>query len=129
MLTTSKTAACLLVLTTSSVGAQEMPSGMGDASPRPSSRIERIEVGARQGGTELRRAAMVAKQIYGREELDKYADSNVLDVLKRLPGVNIAGGGPRLRGLGSGYTPIWSPKLTTRATPCVIWSDTILASP
>jgi iron complex outermembrane receptor protein len=106
LLTTSKTAACLLVLTASSVVAQEMPSGMGDASPRPSSRIERIEVGARQGGTELRRAAMVAKQIYGREELDKYADSNVLDVLKRLPGVNIAGGGPRLRGLGSGYTLI-----------------------
>lgn len=104
--TKSKTAVCALALTAGCLGAQELPAGIGDISPRPSSRIERIEVGARQGGTELRRAAMVAKQVYGREELDKYADSSVLDVLKRLPGVNLAGGAPRLRGLGSGYTLI-----------------------
>ena len=32
--------------------------------------------------------------------------SQVADVLKRLPGVNMSGGNPRLRGLGSGYTLI-----------------------
>ncbi|HSW07514.1 TonB-dependent receptor plug domain-containing protein [Aquabacterium sp.] len=54
--------------------------------------------------TELRRREPVAKTIYGREELDKYGDTAVSDVLKRLPGVSLQGGNPRLRGLGAGYT-------------------------
>ena len=51
--------------------------------------------------TDLRRAANVAKQIYGREELDSFGDTNALDVLRRLPGVNVGAGGrgaQRLRG-------------------------------
>ena len=85
--------------------AQDVPGVAGDAAPRPGARIERIEVTARpQSDTELRRRAPVAKQIYGREEIDKYGDTSVSDLLKRLPGVNIQGGAPRMRGLGSGYT-------------------------
>ena len=85
--------------------AQDVPGVPGDAAPRPGARIERIEVTARpQSDTELRRRAPVAKQIYGREEIDKYGDTSVSDLLKRLPGVNIQGGAPRMRGLGSGYT-------------------------
>lgn len=71
-----------------------------------SSTTQRIEVVGRQGANDLRRAASVAKQIYGREELDKFGDTNVLDVMRRLPGVNIGSGGPRLRGLGAGFTLI-----------------------
>ena len=63
--------------------------------------IQRVEIVARQGSTELRRAASFAKQIYGREELDRYGDTNALDVMRRLPGVNVDSGGPRMRGLGS----------------------------
>jgi outer membrane receptor for ferrienterochelin and colicins len=44
--------------------------------------------------------------VYGREELDKYGDTNVGDVLKRLPGVSMQGNAPRMRGLGAGYTLI-----------------------
>ena len=85
--------------------AQDVPGVPGDAAPRPGARIERIEVTARpQSDTELRRRAPVAKQIYGREEIDKYGDTSVSDLLKRLPGVNIQGGAARMRGLGSGYT-------------------------
>ena len=102
--------AIALVLTASAVSAtaQDVSPGIGDTpSPRQTQRTERVEIGARaQGGTELRRNALVAKQIYGRDELDKYGDSNALDVLKRLPGVNVAGGAPRMRGLGAGYTQI-----------------------
>ena len=68
--------------------------------------IQRVEIVARQGSTELRRAASFAKQIYGREELDRYGDTNALDVMRRLPGVNVDTGGPRMRGLGAGYTQI-----------------------
>jgi iron complex outermembrane receptor protein len=56
--------------------------------------------------TDQRRREPVAKQIFGREELDKYGDVSVTDVLKRLPGVTLSGGNPRLRGLGAGYTLI-----------------------
>ncbi len=63
--------------------------------------MDRVEITARpQTDTELRRRAPVAKQLYGREELDKYGDTNIGDVLKRLPGVNMQGGAPRKRGLG-----------------------------
>jgi iron complex outermembrane receptor protein len=96
--------ACAL---TSAAGvAQEAPVGLGDGPTRtPGSRLDRVDVIAKQpGDTDLRRRAKVAKQVYGREEMDKYGDTNVADVLKRLPGVTMQGNAPRMRGLGSGYT-------------------------
>ena len=86
--------------------AQEADTGLGD-SDRPSVRASRVEVTAKpQSDADLRRQSSVAKQIYGREELDRFGDTNVLDVLKRLPGVSVQGGAPVMRGLGSGYTQI-----------------------
>jgi len=68
---------------------------------------QRVEIrGSEVTDTEQRRREPVAKQIFGREELDKYGDVSVTDVLKRLPGVTLSGGNPRLRGLGAGYTLI-----------------------
>jgi outer membrane receptor for ferrienterochelin and colicins len=89
--------------------AQDLPTGQDEAQPRPpaGNRLERVEIRSRQQtDTELRRRAPVAKQIYGREELDKYGDTAVSDVLKRLPGVTVQSGAPRMRGLGAGYTQI-----------------------
>lgn len=54
----------------------------------------------------VRRRESIAKTIYGREELDRQGDIDLTDVLKRLPGVSMDGGAPRLRGLGGGYTQI-----------------------
>ena len=68
--------------------------------------------GGRLSDMEERRNSTAGKQIYGREELDRNGDTNLGDVLKRLPGVTIGGGRPgrggdvRMRGLGSGYTQI-----------------------
>jgi iron complex outermembrane receptor protein len=68
--------------------------------------------GGRPTDMEERRNSVAGKQIYGREELDRNGDTNLGDVLKRLPGVTIGGGRPgrggdvRMRGLGSGYTQI-----------------------
>ena len=91
-----------------SARAQDVPVGVGDPTRSQSgSRLDRVEVISRQqSDTDLRRRSQVAKQIYGREELDKFGDSNVADVLKRLPGVSVQGGAPRMRGLGAGYTLI-----------------------
>jgi iron complex outermembrane receptor protein len=106
--TSAQAAAACLLLSTLAAHAQDPSGGTGDSTQRaPGTKLERVEIRARpQTDTELRRRAPVAKQIYGREELDKFGDTNLSDVLKRLPGVNIQGGAPRMRGLGSGYTLI-----------------------
>ncbi|MEJ6001758.1 TonB-dependent receptor plug domain-containing protein [Paucibacter soli] len=100
--------AVLLAMLAPRAGAQDLPPGVGEPQQRPAgAKLERVEISSsRQSDTDLRRKASVAKQIYGREELDKYGDTNVADVLKRLPGVDLAGGAPRMRGLGAGYTLI-----------------------
>jgi len=107
-LTHHRIAAACLALFTLAATAQDAPGLPGDGAPRaPGARLDRVEITARpQTDTELRRRAPVAKQVYGREELDKFGDTSLSDVLKRLPGVNMQAGAPRMRGLGSGYTLI-----------------------
>ena len=62
--------------------------------------------------TDERRRATASRITIGREELDRMGDSNLGDVLKRLPGVTLGGGPPgrggqiRMRGMGGGYTQI-----------------------
>ncbi|HJV03049.1 MAG TPA: TonB-dependent receptor [Burkholderiaceae bacterium] len=74
--------------------------------------IQQVTVsGGRASDMDERRRATAAKQVYGREELDRNGDTSLADVLKRLPGVTIGGrpgrgGDIRMRGLGSGYTQI-----------------------
>ena len=94
------------MLASPTLKAQVEESGVAGAD-RSSVRASRIEVtGKPQSDADLRRQSSAAKQIYGREELDRFGDTNVLDVLKRLPGLSVQGGEPRMRGLGSGYTLI-----------------------
>ena len=82
------------------------------AAPAAPATSERVEVrGQRQSDTELRRESTAAKIIIGRDQIEQYGDSNLGELLKRLPGVTTdgrpgRGGGPRMRGLGSGYTQI-----------------------
>lgn len=95
-----------LVALGSALAQQELESQQS-SQPGPSNQLERVEVrGQRPAETELRRRAPVAKQIYGREDLDKYGDTQLSDVLKRLPGVNIQGGQLRMRGLGGAFTQL-----------------------
>ncbi len=69
-------------------------------------RLERVELSARpQTTVELRRQSTAAKQIFDEEDIQKFGDVSVGDVLKRLPGVSLSGSGPALRGLGS-YTRV-----------------------
>ncbi len=58
-----------------------------------------------------RREDTATKLVVTQEEIVKYGDSTIADVLKRLPGITIGGvqgrgGEIRMRGLGSGYTQI-----------------------
>ena len=80
------------------------------APPAPSA--QRVEItGGRDSDTEARRQSTASKIIIGREEIDKFGDATIGEVLRRLPGVTTPGapgrgGPPRMRGLGSGFTQL-----------------------
>lgn len=55
---------------------------------------------------ELRRRSLVAVKYYGREEIDRFGDATMADVLSNLPGVQMVNGAPALSGLDPKYTKI-----------------------
>lgn len=87
----------------------------GPTAPEPGAAeapVQRVQItGGRETDTEQRRRSTAAKIIVGRDEIEKYGDSSVGELLKRLPGVTVQGnagrgGQIRMRGLGNGYTQI-----------------------
>ncbi|MFO1326235.1 MAG: TonB-dependent receptor [Rubrivivax sp.] len=88
--------------------AAAQPARAASAPPQ----TQQVEITAtRDNDAEQRRQSTAAKIVIGREEIDRFGDSTVGEVLKRLPGVTIQGppgrgGPPRMRGLGAGYTQI-----------------------
>jgi outer membrane receptor for ferrienterochelin and colicins len=91
---------------------RQTPAAAPAASASPATPAQRIEINAgRESDADQRRNASAAKIIIGREEIQRFGDSTVSEVLRRLPGVTTGGpagrpGPPRMRGLGGGYTQI-----------------------
>ncbi|HEY0956752.1 MAG TPA: TonB-dependent receptor [Roseateles sp.] len=74
-------------------------------------KLDRVDVSGTASDDEARRASTAAKMVIGREELLRYGDSSVSELMKRLPGVTTGGvagrgGDIRMRGLAGGYTQI-----------------------
>ncbi len=93
--------------------AASAPARPPAAAPAPApAASQRIEItGGREADTEARRNSTAAKIVIGREEIEKFGDATVGEVLRRLPGVTTPGapgrgGPPRMRGLGSGFTQL-----------------------
>lgn len=90
------------------------PTPAAAASPEPApATLDPVQVtGGRVDETQERRQSTAAKIVIGREEIDRFGDSSLADVLKRLPGITVGGapgrrgGGIRMRGLSGGYTQI-----------------------
>lgn len=73
-------------------------------------KIQKVEISGAKGYDE-RRQDTASKIVVTQEDIVRYGDTNIADVLKRLPGVTIGGvqgrgGNIRMRGLGAGYTMI-----------------------
>jgi outer membrane receptor protein involved in Fe transport len=73
--------------------------------------VQQVEVRGALAAYDPRRDDTAAKIVVNHDEIVKYGDTNVLDVLKRVPGVTLSGNGGRgsevrMRGLGNGYTQI-----------------------
>ncbi len=77
------------------------------AQPPPEVPAQSIVIEGRSvDAAEQRRLAVAGTTVVGRDELDQYGDTSVLNVLQRLPGISIDGETPRMRGMGEGYTVI-----------------------
>ncbi|MBZ4211181.1 MAG: TonB-dependent receptor [Rhodoferax sp.] len=89
-----------------------MESGRPASPQRSTGELKPVTViGAALDDTEARRQSTASKIIVGRDEIERFGDSTVGELLKRLPGVTMPGrpgrgGAPRMRGLGGGYTQI-----------------------
>jgi iron complex outermembrane receptor protein len=87
--------------------AQEDP-GTPAASARPAALAE-VTVYGQHDAQRLRKDAPVAKLVIGEQEVERYGDATVGDVLRRLPGMGFSGPAGvvkdiRFRGLDKGYT-------------------------
>ena len=87
------------------------PPAASTAGSAPANRLDRVEVNSGPTANSRRRNSTASKIVIEREDLDRYGDTALGDVLRRLPGVTIGGrpgrgGDIRMRGLGSGFTQI-----------------------
>ncbi len=115
--------AALLACGTLPALAQTTPPAAPDAAasaptpppPRPASRageqLKRVEISGTASDESIRKASTASKIVVTREEIEKFGDSTLGEVLKRLPGVTTGGrpgrgGDIRMRGMGGGYTQI-----------------------
>ena len=84
--------------------ASAPPSGAKDAqSPQV---VDTVEIKGLQSDYDERREDTATKIVVTSEEIRKFGDTQILDVMKRLPGVTVQNNAIRLRGLGNGYTQI-----------------------
>ncbi|MFG6415318.1 TonB-dependent receptor plug domain-containing protein [Roseateles sp. DC23W] len=91
--------------------AARPPARQAAPDARTSEQLQRVEVSGTASDNAIRRASTASKIVITRDEIERYGDSTVGEVLKRLPGVTTGGrpgrgGDVRMRGMGGGFTQI-----------------------
>ncbi len=78
--------------------------------PAEGNAVRQVEVKGKASDYDPRRDDTVTRIVVGRAEMERYGDRNVLEVLRRVPGITIGGAGSggevRMGGLGAGYTQV-----------------------
>ncbi|HEX4857798.1 MAG TPA: TonB-dependent receptor [Usitatibacteraceae bacterium] len=101
-----KTLIFVLACCATSVHAQTATEKKDPPKPDPKvQKVDQIEVKA-SGAFDERREDTATKIVVTSEEINKFGDTQVLDVMKRLPGITVTNNQIRMRGLGAGYTQI-----------------------
>jgi outer membrane receptor protein involved in Fe transport len=77
-----------------------------DKDGKKDGKVATVEVKGAASNYDPRRDDTASKTVLNAEEIRKYGDDNIFDVLKRAPGVTVTGKTLRMRGLGQGYTQI-----------------------
>ena len=102
----TRAAGAATLMAAASAGAVE-PASVPASAPAP----QRVTIDGSYAINDDRREANAAKTIVSHDDIARFGDSNLLDVLRRVPGVTIGkskddGSAIRLRGLGDGYTQL-----------------------
>jgi iron complex outermembrane receptor protein len=102
--------------TAAPIVTSEVPAPVPATPPRErgnpaTQRLDQVEVTGKNTATDERRNASASKIIITRDDIEQYGDSNLGEVMRRLPGVTTGGrpgrpGAPRMRGMGGGFTQI-----------------------
>ena len=88
------------------VFAQSTPPADKDKAKDKDKAIQKVEVKGTASSYDPRRDDTASKTVLSAEEIRKYGDDNIFDVLKRAPGVTVTDKSIKMRGLGAGYTQI-----------------------
>ena len=90
-----------------------VPPRSAASAPPAATTLQKVEITGGADRDNARRDDTATKIVVTQEEIAKYGDSTLADVLKRQPGITISGGNAgrgggeiRMRGLGAGYTQI-----------------------
>ena len=91
--------------------AQQTATGASKADATGEQKMQKVEVRGTADSYDPRRDDTATKIVVTQEEIAKYGDTSVVDVLKRVPGITVSspngrGGEVRMRGLGAGYTQV-----------------------
>jgi iron complex outermembrane receptor protein len=105
-------AAAFCVATNAAAQTPATPAGNAPSERRssaPTQQVDKVEVTTQKNTSEDRRASTATKIVITREDIEQYGDSNLSEVMRRLPGVTQGGrpgrGGPvQMRGMGGGFT-------------------------
>ncbi|MFZ6675104.1 TonB-dependent receptor plug domain-containing protein [Undibacterium sp. Xuan67W] len=120
LLTFSRLALCALTSSSvlSATAADE--NGAANTNKEP---LHSVEVRGAHSVLDERKQATASKAIVNQEDIARYGDNNLSDVLKRVPGLGFSSTGAlQMRGLGNGYTQIL---LNGEATPQGFLVDSI----
>lgn len=101
--------AMLLFLGVSGAACAQQESANGSSSRDQvggEKKTDRVVIRASKEDYDPRRDDTASKIVLNKDEIAKYGDTNVFDILKRAPGVTVVGSSIRMRGLGAGYTQI-----------------------
>ena len=101
----------LAIISATSAHAQTSAVPTPDPAAAKKESLQRVEINGVASDDAVRRASTASKIVIGREEIERFGDSTLGEVLKRLPGVTTGGrpgrgGDIRMRGMGGGYTQI-----------------------
>jgi outer membrane receptor protein involved in Fe transport len=112
MLTTRSATSLILVsivpaAALAQTAAEPAPAAKAKETPaKEDGKVATVEVKGTGDTYDPRRDDTASKTVINADEIRKFGDDNVYDVLKRAPGVTVTGKTLRMRGLGQGYTQI-----------------------
>jgi outer membrane receptor protein involved in Fe transport len=83
-----------------------VPDEQAGQAEKPAQPLQTVEVKGSIDNYDPRREDVASRIVIKQEDIVRYGDSTLADVLRRAPGVTVVGSSVQLRGLGSGYTQL-----------------------